>query len=100
MVSICSNFEQLADKSCDLSDVKMKTVVANDEQIHKMTIIFTQNGQKLSFWVKIVVIFRMCSALTTVIFFSAWDKSHDSSAYRSKLEQIERHLMEFDCLVW
>ena len=39
----------LADESRDLSQTKKKITVVNDEQIHKMTIIFTQNGQKLSF---------------------------------------------------
>ena len=46
---ICSNFELLADESRDLSQTKKKITVVKDEQIHKMTIIFTQNGQKLSF---------------------------------------------------
>ena len=42
-------FEQLADKSRNLSQAKKKITVVKHKQIHKMTIIFTQNGQKLSF---------------------------------------------------
>ena len=64
-------------------------LVYRDEKIHKMTINFTHNGQKLPFWVKIVIIFKICSALETVVFFSAWDKSRDSSANSQKLEQME-----------
>ena len=51
------------------------------EQIHKMTTIFTQTGgPRLSFWVKIVVMFRICSASEAVLSFSAWKKSCDSRA--------------------
>jgi hypothetical protein len=39
----------LADESCDLSQGEMKIIVVKAEQIQNMTIIFTQNGQKLSF---------------------------------------------------
>jgi hypothetical protein len=39
----------LADESRDLSQAEIKVTVFNDEQIHKITIIFTQNGQKLPF---------------------------------------------------
>ena len=71
-------FILLADESCDLTQAEKKITVVKAEQIHKMTIICIQNGQKISLWVKIVVILRICSALTTVIFFS-----------NSKLEQME-----------
>ena len=47
----------LADESRDLSQVEKKITELETEQIHKMTVIFTQNGQKLPFLVKIVVIF-------------------------------------------
>ena len=46
---ICSSFELLADKSRDLSQVEKKITVVKAKKIHKMTIIFTQNGQKLLF---------------------------------------------------
>ena len=42
-----------------------------------MTTIFTQNGPGLSFWVKIVVILWICSALQAVLSFSAWEKLRD-----------------------
>ena len=48
----------LADESRDLSQTKKKITVVKDEQIHKMTIIFTQNGQKLSFWVNLLIFYN------------------------------------------
>ena len=54
-----------------------------------MTIIFTQTGPKLSFWVKIVVDFVNLSSF----FLKAWDKLRDSSANRSKFEQMEWALL-------
>ena len=44
------------------------------EQMHKMTTISHQMV-KLSFWVKIYVILSVAQLVTTVIVFSAWDKS-------------------------
>ena len=38
--------------------------------------LFHSKWLKLSFWVKIVVILSVAQLVTTVIFFSAWDKSH------------------------
>ena len=39
----------LADKSGDLSQTEKKITVVKAKKILKMAIIFTQNGQKLSF---------------------------------------------------
>ena len=36
-------------------------ILSQAEQIRKITIIFTKTGQKLSFWVKIVVILLTCN---------------------------------------
>ena len=41
-------FKQLADKSRALPQDEKKITVVKPEEIHKITIIFTQNGQKLS----------------------------------------------------
>jgi hypothetical protein len=49
VIYICSSSWLLANKSRDLSQVEKKITVVKADQIHKMTIIFTQNGQKLSF---------------------------------------------------
>ena len=46
-----SQFWQLAIRSRDLSWAEKKIIVVKPEQFIKMTFIFTQNGQKLSFWV-------------------------------------------------
>ena len=63
-------------------------IVIRPQTIYKMTIIFTQNGQKLSFWVKIVVILKICFAVATVILFWGWDKSRDQRANSQILEHI------------
>ena len=63
--------KQLALESRDLSQAEKKVAVAKPEKIHKLTIIFTHNDQKLSFRGKIAVIFKICSALATVIFLSS-----------------------------
>ena len=65
-----------------------ESTVSKPEQIHKVTIIFTENVQKLSFWVKIVVVFKIGLALATVIFFWAWDKSCDQRANSQILEHM------------
>ena len=49
----------------------------------------SQNDNFWPFWVKIVVILWICSALTAVVIFLAWDNSRDLSAYSSKLEQMQ-----------
>ena len=61
----------MADKSCDLSHTENKI----KEQMKKITIIFTQNGEQLPFGVK-------------TIFFSAWDKSRDLSVYIQLIAQM------------
>jgi hypothetical protein len=86
---IFSSFELLADQPRDFSQAEKKIKVAKANQIHKLTTTFIQKGQKLSFWVKIVAILWICSAVTTAISFSAWDKSRDSSANSSKFEHME-----------
>ena len=63
--------------NCDLSQAEKKLTAVKDMQLCKMTIIFTQNSQKLSFCVKIVIIFEtfLCYFYSiTVIFFSVWSK--------------------------
>ena len=42
-------FKQLAVGLRDLSQAEKKVTVVKPEQVHKMTIIFTQKGQKLPF---------------------------------------------------
>ena len=66
-------------ESHDFSQAEKERTACKAEQIYKMTTIFTQNGPRLSFWVKIVVILGICSALQAVLSFSAWEKSRDST---------------------
>ena len=54
VVYICSIL--LAGESSYLAQAEKKMTVIKPEQTHKMTIIFTQNGPKLSFWGKIIEI--------------------------------------------
>ena len=49
---------------------------------------FTQNGPRLSFWVKMVLILWICTALQGVLSFSAWEKSRDSTGNSQKLEDM------------
>ena len=53
---MCSSFWLLGVESCDFSHAEKERTACKAEQIHKMIIIFTQNGPRLSFGVKIVVI--------------------------------------------
>ena len=46
---------------------------------------FTQNDNLGPFWVKIIVILWICSALQAIISFSAWDKSRDPTVNSQKL---------------
>ena len=43
-------------ESCDFSQAEKERTACKAEQIHKMTTSFTQNGPRLSFRVKLVVI--------------------------------------------
>ena len=58
-----------------------------------MTTIFTQNGLRLLFWVKIVVIFWICTVLRAVLSFSAWEKSHDSIPNSQKIDHMQSTLV-------
>ena len=44
-------------ESRDFSLAEIERTACKAEQIHKETTIFTQNGPRLSFWVKIVATF-------------------------------------------
>ena len=72
--------------------------------------LFQKQWSKLSFWVKIVVILSVAQLVTTVVFFSAWDKSRvkwnnsRNSTHKMKtqvgstidcFEPIFRFLMQF-----
>ena len=46
---MCSSFWLLGVELRDFSQAEKETTDCKDEQIHKMTTIFTQNGPKLSF---------------------------------------------------
>ena len=67
---------------------------------HKMTIIFTQNGPRLSFWTKIVLILWISSALLPVISYSARDKSCDPTAKSQKTRGHGDHLALLVGLGW
>ena len=88
MLYMSSSFWLLRVESHDFSRAEKKSTACKAEQIHKMTIIFTQNGHKFSFSVKIVVKLRICSALQAVLSFSAQEKSRDSTQNSQKLEDM------------
>ena len=76
---MCSKKKILGVESCDFSQAEKEITACKAEQIHKMTLIFTQNDIQAPFWVKIDVILWICSALQAVISLSAWEKSRDST---------------------
>ena len=85
---ICGSLLLLRVESRDFSQAEKERIACKAEQIHKMTTIFTQNGPRLSFWVKMADILWICSALEKVLFFSAWEKSSDSTRNSRKLEDM------------
>ena len=74
-----SSFWLLGVELRDFFQAEQERTACKAEQIHNMTTIFTQNDNLGPFWVEIVVIFLICSALQAVLSFSAWQKSHDST---------------------
>ena len=84
-----SSFWLLGVKSSDFSHAEKERIACKAEQVHKLTTIFTRNGPRLSFWVKIVVILwfaQLCRQF--FLSFSAWEKSRDSTPNRQKLEDM------------
>ena len=72
-------------ESRNVSHAEKEITACKAEQILKMTTIFTQNCPRLLFYVEIVVILWICSALQAVPSFSALEKSHDSTPNSQKL---------------
>ena len=68
--------------------LRKKELLAKLKKFTKWQTICTQNGPRLSFWVKIVVVLWICSALQAVVSFSAWEKSRDSTPNSKKLEHM------------
>ena len=81
--SRCSSFWLLGVESHDFSQAACKS-----EKIHKMTTTFTQNDNLGPFWVKLVVILWICSALLADLSFLAWEKSRDSTPNSQRLEYM------------
>ena len=78
--SRCSSFWLLVE-SHDFSQAACKS-----EKNHKITTTFTQNDNLGPFWVKLVVILWICSALLADLSFLAWEKSRDSTPNSQKLK--------------
>ena len=83
-----SIFWLLGVETRDFAHAEKERTACKAEQIHKMTTIFTQNDNLGPFWVKIIVILWICSALQAVLSFSAWEKSRDSTPNSQKLEDM------------
>ena len=76
-----SSFWLLRVESRDFSQAEKERIARKAVQIHKMMTIFTQNVLGLSFWVKIVVILWICTALQAVLSFSAHSGIYPISSY-------------------
>ena len=72
MSHMFSSFWLLPVESRDFSQAEKERTPCKAVQIHKMRTIFTQKDNLGPFWVKIVVILWICSALQAVLSFSAW----------------------------
>jgi hypothetical protein len=83
-----SSFWLVGVESRDFSQAEKERKACKADQIHKMTTVFTQNDNLRPFWVKIVVILWICSALQAVLSFSVEEKSHDSTPNSPKLENM------------
>ena len=83
-----SSFLLLGVESRDFSQAEKERTACKAGQIHKMTTIITQNDNLGPFWVKTIVIFWICSVLQAVLFFSASEKSRDSTPNSQKLEDM------------
>ena len=83
-----SSFWLLRVESRDFSQAEKERTACKVEQIHKMTTNVTHKDNLGPFWVKIVVILWIFSALQAVLSFSAWEKSRDSTRNSQKLEDM------------
>ena len=81
-----SSFWLLGVESRDFSHAEKEKTACKADQIGKMTTILTQNGLRLWFWVKIVILW-ICSAVQAIISIS-WEKSRDSTPKSQKLEDM------------
>ena len=88
LLYMSSSFWLLGVESRDFSHAEKERTACKAEQIHETTIIFTQNGLRMSFWVKIDVNLLIFSALQTVRSFSTWEKWRDSTPNNQKLEDM------------
>ena len=82
------NLWPLGVESRDFTQTEKERTACKAEQIHKVTTICGQNGPRLSFCVKIVIILWINSALQAVLSFSVWEKSHDSIPNIPKQEDM------------
>ena len=87
---MCSSFWLLGVESHDFFQAEKERTACKAKQIHKMTIICSQNDNLGLFWVKTVVILWICSTLQAVLSFSAWEKLRDSTPNSQKLEDMYR----------
>ena len=83
-----SRFWLLGVESCDFSQAEKEITACKVEEIHKMTPIFTQNDNIGPFWVKIIIILWIYSALQAVISFWAWENSRESTPNSQNLEDM------------
>ena len=70
-VYMSSSFWLLDVASRDFSHAEKERTACKADQIYKMTTIFTQNGHRLSFWVNIVVILWIFSALKKITWLNS-----------------------------
>ena len=83
VLSMSSSFWLLGVESHYFFHAEKERIACKAEQIQKMTTIFTQNDNLEPFWLKIVVILWICSALQAVLSFS-----HDAVQLKLQLKWL------------
>ena len=84
-------------KNCSTGPLGRATCTVNlisaksRKELNALKLMSSQNFWP--FWVKIIVILLICSALTAIIFFSAWNESQDISANSQLLNQMPNALL-------
>ena len=94
-----SSFWLLGVDSCNFSHDEKERTACRADQIHKMTTIFTQNGPRLSFWMKSVSHFVNLLSFTSSYFILSLRKITWLNSQQPKTRGHVEHLRH-NCLIY
>ena len=91
---LCVEFRELSHLTSDLSQAEKKINVVTSWVNAQNDSYFTQNGRSCHFeWKYVVVILWVAQLVTTLIFFSAWDKSRNKwDNSRNLTQKMRTHI--------